>query len=252
MNSAQKLSLAVERLREPWLSKDWEEQAVDAVRLQAAAEVAKRWEARDDHGLEAVAKIVLPFDPKGAAAAQARASVSRLPTCGSCGCVQSALAAAEEADLPQDDIAAARQEAIAAWRSTSERAVAAARKVQPTDVHDLRDKLAEAHSTTKCYEELAGKPAVPSAVELAPELQKAAEAEADANAKAAEAQRKADEAAEAQRKANEAAAERLRLAEQANAPRGVRCRDGTASPSCTCGGSLRGCCSHHGGVAGCE
>lgn len=31
----------------------------------------------------------------------------------------------------------------------------------------------------------------------------------------------------------------------------VRCRDGTLSPTCVCGGSLRGCCSHHGGVAGC-
>lgn len=30
------------------------------------------------------------------------------------------------------------------------------------------------------------------------------------------------------------------------------CRDGTTSPSCVCGGPKRGCCSHHGGVAGCE
>lgn len=30
------------------------------------------------------------------------------------------------------------------------------------------------------------------------------------------------------------------------------CRDGTLSPSCVCGGPRRGCCSHHGGVAGCS
>lgn len=30
------------------------------------------------------------------------------------------------------------------------------------------------------------------------------------------------------------------------------CRDGTPSPSCFCNGPKRGCCSHHGGVAGCE
>lgn len=30
------------------------------------------------------------------------------------------------------------------------------------------------------------------------------------------------------------------------------CRDGTASPTCVCGGPKRGCCSRHGGVAGCE
>lgn len=29
------------------------------------------------------------------------------------------------------------------------------------------------------------------------------------------------------------------------------CEDGRRSPSCTCGGSYQGCCSYHGGVAGC-
>jgi hypothetical protein len=32
----------------------------------------------------------------------------------------------------------------------------------------------------------------------------------------------------------------------------LMCRDGSLSPSCVCGGSRRGCCSHHGGVAGCS
>jgi hypothetical protein len=30
------------------------------------------------------------------------------------------------------------------------------------------------------------------------------------------------------------------------------CRDGSTSPSCVCGQKKNGCCSHHGGVAGCE
>lgn len=30
------------------------------------------------------------------------------------------------------------------------------------------------------------------------------------------------------------------------------CRDNTPSPTCYCNGPKRGCCSHHGGVAGCE
>jgi micrococcal nuclease len=34
--------------------------------------------------------------------------------------------------------------------------------------------------------------------------------------------------------------------------RGLRCCDGSLSPSCSCYGSHRGCCSHHGGVCGCE
>jgi len=42
-------------------------------------------------------------------------------------------------------------------------------------------------------------------------------------------------------------------AEEANAPKSVKCCDGTLSPSCMCGrASLRGCCSHHHGVCGCE
>ncbi|WP_441288468.1 hypothetical protein ACSRUE_42025 [Sorangium sp. KYC3313] len=34
--------------------------------------------------------------------------------------------------------------------------------------------------------------------------------------------------------------------------RGLLCRDGTMSPTCSCHGPHRGCCSHHRGVAGCE
>lgn len=31
----------------------------------------------------------------------------------------------------------------------------------------------------------------------------------------------------------------------------LMCNDGTESPTCTCGGPHRGCCSHHGGIDGC-
>lgn len=49
-----------------------------------------------------------------------------------------------------------------------------------------------------------------------------------------------------------------RRAQEANAPaenlegRSVKCCDGTRSPSCTCGGPVRDCCSRHRGVCGCE
>jgi heme exporter protein C len=35
-------------------------------------------------------------------------------------------------------------------------------------------------------------------------------------------------------------------------PRSVKCCDGSLSPTCVCGGKLRGCCPHHKGVCGCE
>lgn len=74
---------------------------------------------------------------------------------------------------------------------------------------------------------------------------------------------RAREAAERRREEAERAEERrqaaARRARQHSASRsvrdetrGLRCNDGTLSPSCLCAGPWRGCCSHHGGVAGCE
>jgi len=79
----------------------------------------------------------------------------------------------------------------------------------------------------------------------------AQEAEEKRAEAAAERERQRQERAERQR----AAERRRRAADNPPAeawPQGLRCNDGTMSPSCTCGGSHRGCCSHHGGVAGCE
>lgn len=85
----------------------------------------------------------------------------------------------------------------------------------------------------------------------ATEQRKAAEAaEAEARNREAQERRKAAEVEAAKTEAPEKAPEDP-LAEEA-APRGILCRDGTLSPSCVCGGPLRGCCSHHGGVASCE
>lgn len=69
-------------------------------------------------------------------------------------------------------------------------------------------------------------------------------AEADAR------KRRAAEEREEKRRAAAEARERRRqeAAERREAYRPLRCCDGTPSPSCTAGGSRRGCCSHHGGV----
>jgi hypothetical protein len=71
-----------------------------------------------------------------------------------------------------------------------------------------------------------------------------------ANRRAEAAQAKEDKkraAIEAREQRRRAAAERR----EARASRGLMCNDGTESPGCSCGGSWRGCCSRHGGVAGC-
>jgi hypothetical protein len=61
-------------------------------------------------------------------------------------------------------------------------------------------------------------------------------------------------AAEARERRREEREQRRALAQEraerwADSP--LLCCDGETSPSCTCGGSHQGCCSHHGGVCGC-
>ncbi|MBA3465703.1 MAG: hypothetical protein H0T46_37570 [Deltaproteobacteria bacterium] len=56
-----------------------------------------------------------------------------------------------------------------------------------------------------------------------------------------------------ERRAQQREAARIRAekrAEWSSSP--LLCRDGALSPSCTCGGNHQGCCSHHGGIAGCS
>jgi hypothetical protein len=79
--------------------------------------------------------------------------------------------------------------------------------------------------------------------------------EADERRRIAEEQRQATAAA--RKLAAQAREEKRRLAEEErrerqSVPRSIRCCDGSLSPSCMCGGSRQGCCSHHGGICGCE
>jgi hypothetical protein len=68
-----------------------------------------------------------------------------------------------------------------------------------------------------------------------------------------ELEKRKHEAAEKRRLADEARQRRREeAAERAHSYSSLVCNDGSLSPSCTCGGSRRGCCSHHGGVSGCR
>lgn len=76
---------------------------------------------------------------------------------------------------------------------------------------------------------------------------RAARGQARADRRAAKAQARADRLA-ARKRAREDRARRRRARQDA----ALMCRDGSLSPTCTCGGRRRGCCSHHGGVRGCS
>lgn len=68
----------------------------------------------------------------------------------------------------------------------------------------------------------------------------------------ADKKRLAIEAREQHRQAREQRRQEAAERREARASRSLLCNDGSESPSCTCGGSWQGCCSHHGGVAGCQ
>ena len=73
-------------------------------------------------------------------------------------------------------------------------------------------------------------------------------AEAERRQREAEERERAREARRREEEARREVARQEQLRREANRPRPVRCCDGSASPGCYYGGSLRGCCSHHGGV----
>ncbi|KYF91870.1 hypothetical protein BE20_13485 [Sorangium cellulosum] len=80
----------------------------------------------------------------------------------------------------------------------------------------------------------------------------------DVDAGVEQARQRREEEERRRQQMKEAAEERLQEMKEAAEERRqaslrVQCCDGTISPSCLCGrSSYRGCCSHHGGVCGCE
>ncbi|MCA9619745.1 MAG: hypothetical protein KC731_12050 [Myxococcales bacterium] len=117
------------------------------------------------------------------------------------------------------------------WEAASEKLAAVSASL---------DGYRDARVTTSAeFQALRGEIATETKV-VAPQLERMAKERAAAEERA----RKAEEAAKA-RAAAVAQARRAQLR--------LLCRDGTVSPTCLCSRtSRRGCCSHHGGVAGCE
>ena len=140
-----------------------------------------------------------------------------------------AAAATREQDLEKR--VAEAQAALALWRSYLLGAESSA--APPGAVTELRAAIARDQSRLAAQQRIA---------------QARAEAEARRQAAAAERERKqAEMAAERERRRQAAEEERANRSSG-----GLLCNDGTLSPTCTCAGSHRGCCSWHGGVAGCQ
>jgi hypothetical protein len=115
----------------------------------------------------------------------------------------------------------------------------------------LADRLAACTAIAPHVKGLASLPAVRGGDSLSEEeVAKECESLREQRQRDIERQQEA-EAREAERaRRKEEAARESALRRWSSAP--LLCNDGTPSPSCVCGGSHRGCCSHHGGVAGCS
>jgi hypothetical protein len=144
-----------------------------------------------------------------------------------------------------DESRAAAAQAMIAMKSEFETEVSAAQREK-----DITARLAHERNALALWPLLAAATTeVPIAVK---QLNVAVTRDEQALAREQAIEQRKAEAAEKRRIAEEARQRRREEAEERRrAYRPLLCGDGSLSPSCTCGGSWRGCCSHHSGVAGC-
>jgi hypothetical protein len=246
-------SVEVYRLvKEPWFADSARATAVAILENRVSAEVTKA-SGVDDldtlRSLRAPASLLPERVQTDIRRATALAGVRRCLASRSFGCLPASTTLALAAEVPEEQlsplVAEGRSSVKAGYSAAHQRALSAR---VPSE---RMARLAEAIAIGKIYSEL-------TQGELSPGLkrledlhrtatgddarQKQAQADKERRARAREAREAAAKAAQLERQ------ERARSRDSAS----LQCCDGTLSPSCTCAGSRRGCCSHHGGVCGCS
>lgn len=243
------LASAVQSLDAQWWSQDFASEARAAVIARAAAEVEQHHEARSSAGLTEVAALVGGMEPALADRARALATLARAHDCLAREDFAGAVAALDAwAQAPATDAASTAAHDAVRARAISELHEWLVRaSFRQADLSARVLALERAIANAQLYRDLSGKAPPTPLQSLRRQLASTAQQIETEQRRAAllEQRRKVAEEREARR---QAAAERRRL----RGPARLLCNDGTLSPSCTCDGSWRGCCSHHGGVAGCS
>lgn len=253
VRNADSARIALHRLGLPWMTKDIELEARDVALRRAHDDLLRLSQAADEGELTRLASDVATLDPELAVQARARAHLARASVLTKRGDFAGALAALKgwtgdaavetmRAGLQksiEEDLRRSVEEApleagsLVAQRQTIELALTHARMFETL----TRERASHTSESLQARLERVDK-------SLAREEKIAAEAERKRLAVEARARKKAEQA-ERQRLTTEASA----AARSARAADRVGCCDGTMSPSCRYSqGSLRGCCSHHGGV----
>lgn len=157
-------------------------------------------------------------------------------------CAGRALVDAKAAKASDATLAERRMAAAAAVAARTQRPWAVVRSQAPLAE---RERACAELRAPMAFGEATAAPALrPTPTEVRSACEKVAVAAAAQRARQEE-----EASARARREAQRREAEAARAA-WASAP--VRCRDGTLSPTCTCSNAHTGCCSGHGGVAGCS
>ncbi len=212
--------------------------ARDVVLAKANADLDTLFNSTDQAGLRELAKAVEPFDTSLAAKALSRQTLSQAEVCHTKGDIDCAITSLNKwTPIATDDEAkdkhdALRQRVISELIATIDSA-----EVKQDDLDARIAALEKASADVLRLAEIAPEVSAPRSLGS---LQRLTE-----RAQAADQKRKKSEARTARRAAEKAAREDERI--RRNADR-VRCCDGSGSGCRYSQGSLRGCCSHHGGV----
>ncbi|MFO0756987.1 MAG: hypothetical protein U0359_10865 [Byssovorax sp.] len=264
LKTAETFDQLASMVSEPWNLEPRREAALRVLHDVAEQKQAELYAAKNLSGLLGVSKSIGELDAPLRDKIASSVLLLRAERCTAdkdCSCLANNLKAAAAAEAIRDEVTRVHDEAVPAFAAALKDLVTAAQPAPMKDPHERQATLRQALQLAKCYTDLASTPSNPPLAALekllgdADREVDAADKKAAAVAALEEAKRKRQEAIEdAKRKQAEAAAAAKQAAEeraQRAANRSLLCNDGSIS-GCSCSGSHRGCCSHHGGVAGCE
>lgn len=232
--------------------------AMEHLLRRADAELEALVERNDGDELRQLAETIARFDEARAARARSRSTLAEVAVCRRAQdypCVVEALGRVQVAS-GDTAIASALEQAREGARTELDARLREPSFEKSTPMDERKRLLEALLEDAKAYETLTGRssPLDEEGIQRRiDEAERALEREREAEDKRLEREaRKAERAAkreEARRTREEAAAARRRRPDRPTWGSGaVECCDGTLSPTCTYGRSLRGCCSHHGGV----
>lgn len=230
--------------------------AVEVLRRKGARELERAVQVGDVDALKNLVALLKPVDKTLAATATAE---HKLAAASACVATQDFACASEELDAwTEADTAAVPEGRYADVHESMVRSLEQTIRDAPLDADDLTKRVAALDTVlaqARLYERLTDQrsPRKIGGLERAKtkaQRKLAAQERAAAQRVARAAKTEARRQAAAERKARRAKKAKRSSTRRSSGWGGgrVQCCDGTLSPSCRYGGSLRGCCSHHGGV----